>query len=92
MLTHGLDHIFLAYKLTLPKFDNTGFVGLEVWNVNGVWFSQDYFYFQMIFIFMMWSSIYHLRFSRFWDVMQCSPFKVSDVSEEHVASIFGVKE
>jgi hypothetical protein len=28
----------------------------------------------------------------FWDVMQYSPLKVGDVSEEHVAYIFGIKE
>jgi hypothetical protein len=28
----------------------------------------------------------------FWNVMQCSPLKVNDISEELVASIFRVKE
>jgi hypothetical protein len=27
----------------------------------------------------------------FWDITQCSPLKVSDVSEEHVACIFRVE-
>jgi hypothetical protein len=28
----------------------------------------------------------------FWDITPCSPLKVTDVSEEHVSSIFKVKE
>jgi hypothetical protein len=28
----------------------------------------------------------------FWDITQCSPLKSTDVSEEHIASIFSVKE
>jgi hypothetical protein len=27
-----------------------------------------------------------------WDIMPCSLFKVNDVSEEHVASIFKIEE
>jgi hypothetical protein len=28
----------------------------------------------------------------FWDITPCSPLKATDVSEEHVASIFGAEE
>jgi hypothetical protein len=28
----------------------------------------------------------------FWDIMPCSPLKSTDVSEEHIASIFRVEE
>jgi hypothetical protein len=28
----------------------------------------------------------------FWDITQCSPLKSTDVSEEHIASIFRVEE
>jgi hypothetical protein len=28
----------------------------------------------------------------FWDIIACSPLKVTDVSEEHVTSIFRVEE
>jgi hypothetical protein len=32
-----------------------------------------------------------IRSSIFWDITPCSPLKVNDVSEEHVASILGLK-
>jgi hypothetical protein len=30
--------------------------------------------------------------SVFWDITLCSPIKVTDVSEEHAASIFRIEE
>jgi hypothetical protein len=32
-----------------------------------------------------------MKSSIFWDITQCSPLKVSNVLEEHVASIFRIK-
>jgi hypothetical protein len=33
-----------------------------------------------------------MRSSVFWDITPCSPLKATDVSEEHVASIFRVED
>jgi hypothetical protein len=37
-------------------------------------------------------TVAHLKSSMFWDITPCSPLKSTDVSEEHIASIFRVKE
>jgi hypothetical protein len=33
-----------------------------------------------------------MKSSAFWDISPCSPLKATDLSEEHVASIFKIEE
>jgi hypothetical protein len=33
-----------------------------------------------------------MQITLFWDIMPCSPLKVTNVSEEHIASIFRIEK